>query len=138
MINALVEKENKYLDPSTSSRSYLNDAKSLLEQGGSLTEIGLMLEAAIQQGDLGKGGYEAWILLGEVRSMDEREEEAMRALSEGVKRAEAAGATGEGMLVLVSLIQRLSVLLTSLSCLISLWQSHSRTSRTSGRLTQCC
>ena len=58
-----------------------------------------MLEAAIQKGDLGFGGWEAWVLLGEVRSMDEREEAAMRALTEGVKRAEAAGASGEGMLV---------------------------------------
>ena len=58
-----------------------------------------MLEAAIQKGDLGQGGWEAWVLLGEVRSMDEREEAGMRALTEGVKRAEAAGATGEGMLV---------------------------------------
>jgi peroxin-5 len=70
-----------------------------LEQGGSLTEAALMLEAAIQKGDLGLGGWEAWVLLGEVRSMDEREEAAMRALTEGVKRAEAAGASGEGMLV---------------------------------------
>lgn len=58
-----------------------------------------MLEAAIQKGDLGQGGYEAWVLLGEVRSMDEREEAAMRALHEGVKRATTAGAPGEGMLV---------------------------------------
>lgn len=58
-----------------------------------------MLEAAIQKGDLGQGGWEAWIVLGEVRSMDEREEAGMRALTEGVKRAEGAGATGEGMLV---------------------------------------
>lgn len=87
------------MDPSSSSRSFLADAKELLEQGGSLTEIGLMLEAAVQKGDLGVGGYETWILLGEVKSMDEREEAAMRALTEGVKRAEAAGASGEGMLV---------------------------------------
>lgn len=94
-----VESENKYLDPSTSSTSYLNDAKALLERGGSLTEVGLMLEAAIQKGDLGQGGYEAWILLGEVRSMDEREDASMRALNEGVKRAAEVGAAGEGMIV---------------------------------------
>ena len=58
-----------------------------------------MLEAAIQQGDLGDGGYEAWILLGETRNMDEREEAGMRALTQGVKRAEEAGAQGAGMLV---------------------------------------
>ena len=71
----------------------------MLEQGGSLTEVALMIEAAIQKGDFGEGGYEAWLLLGEVRSMDEREEQSMRALAEGVKRAEQAGATGAGMMV---------------------------------------
>ena len=63
-----------------------------------------MLEAAIQKGDLGQGGYEAWILLGEVRSMDEREDASMRALNEGVKRAVDANAAGEGMLVSVGLL----------------------------------
>lgn len=58
-----------------------------------------MLEGAIQQGELGEGGYETWILLGETRNMDEREEAGMRALLEGVKRAEEAGAPGSGMLV---------------------------------------
>lgn len=87
------------MDPSTSSQSHLRAAKELLEQNGSLSEAALLLEAAIQQGDLGTGGYEAWILLGETRSMDEREEAAMRALTEGIKRAEDAGAAGEGMLV---------------------------------------
>ncbi|KAI0793191.1 peroxisome targeting signal receptor [Abortiporus biennis] len=94
------EKENKYLDPSTSTDSPLDAAKALLAQNGSLTEAALLLEAAIQKGQLGTGGYEAWILLGEVRSMDEREEQAMRALMEGVKIAEQAGAAGEGMLSL--------------------------------------
>ncbi|KAH8107237.1 peroxisome targeting signal receptor [Cristinia sonorae] len=91
---------NQHLDPSTSTQSPLEDAKRLLEQNGSLTEAALLLEAAIQRNDLGKGGYEAWILLGEVRSMDEREEQGMRALTEGVRRAEEAGAAGEGMLSL--------------------------------------
>ncbi|OSX66228.1 hypothetical protein POSPLADRAFT_1177652 [Postia placenta MAD-698-R-SB12] len=94
------EKENRHMDPSTSSQSHLRAAKELLEQNGSLSEAALLLEAAIQQGDLGTGGYEAWILLGETRSMDEREEAAMRALTEGIKRAEDAGAAGEGMLSL--------------------------------------
>lgn len=58
-----------------------------------------MLEAAIQKGELGEGGYETWILLGETRNMDEREDAGMRALSEGVTRAEASGAAGVGMLV---------------------------------------
>ncbi len=96
---SILEKENKYLNPSASTSSYLIDAKALLDAGGSLTEAALMFEAAIQKGDLGEGGYEAWILLGEVRNMDEREEPGMRALMEGVKRAEAVGAAGEGMLV---------------------------------------
>lgn len=79
--------------------SSLNAAKELLNKGGSLSEAALMLEAAIQKGDLGEGGYEAWILLGECRSMDECEDAALRALNEGVKKAEAAGSTGSGMLV---------------------------------------
>lgn len=93
------EKDNKYLDPSASTQSPLADAKRLLEQNGSLTEAALLLEAAIQKGELGSGGYEAWILLGEVRGMDEREEQGMRALMEGVQRAGEAGESGEGMLV---------------------------------------
>lgn len=71
----------------------------MLEQNGSLSEAALLLEAAIQKGELGEGGYEAWILLGETRNMDEREEAGMRALVEGVRRAEESGATGAGMLV---------------------------------------
>ena len=71
----------------------------MLAQNGSLSEAALLLEAAIQHGDLGEGGYEALILLGETRSMDERDDAAMRALSEGVKRAEAAKAAGQGMIV---------------------------------------
>lgn len=93
------ENENKYLDPSASGRSHLQAAKDLLEQNGSLSEVASLLEAAIQKGELGEGGYETWIMLGEVKSMDEHEDAAMRALAEGVKRAEAAGATGQGMLV---------------------------------------
>lgn len=93
------ETNNKYLDPSNSTSSLLSDAKALLEQNGSLSEASLLLEAAIQKGDLGDGGYEAWILLGETKNMDEHEEAGMRALTEGVKRAEAAGASGAGMMV---------------------------------------
>jgi len=59
-----------------------------------------MLEAAIQQGELGEGGYESWILLGETRNMDEREEAGMCALLQGVKRAEESGAPGAGTLSL--------------------------------------
>lgn len=79
--------------------SHLAKAKELLEQNGSLTEVALLLEAAIQKGELGKGNYEAWVLLGEVRSMDEREDQAMRALVEGVRRSQESGQPGEGMIV---------------------------------------
>ena len=94
----LLESSNKYTE-AMSSRSFLDEAKAMLAQNGSLSEAALLLEAAIQKGELGEGGYEAWILLGETRNMDEREDLGMRALAEGVKRAEAAGANGEGMLV---------------------------------------
>ncbi|KAJ3724837.1 hypothetical protein C8R42DRAFT_662730 [Lentinula raphanica] len=92
--------DNQYLDPSASVSSPLADAKALLDQNGSLSEASLLLEAAIQKGDLGEGGYEAWILLGETKNMDEHEDAGMRALVEGVKRAEAAGASGAGMMSL--------------------------------------
>ena len=71
----------------------------MLDQNASLSEIALLLEAAIQKGDLGQGGYEAWILLGETRNMDEREEAGMKALTEGVRLAEEAGAADAGKLV---------------------------------------
>lgn len=60
-----------------------------------------MLEAAIQKGELGEGGYEAWILLGETRSMDEREDVGLLALRQGVKIAKGGGHIGPGMLVRV-------------------------------------
>ncbi|KAJ7045695.1 hypothetical protein C8F04DRAFT_1065827 [Mycena alexandri] len=94
------EQNNKYLGPEAPARSHLTEAKALLEQNGSLSEAALLLEAAIQKGEFGEGGYESWILLGETRNMDEREEAGMRALAEGVKRGEAAGAPGVGMLSL--------------------------------------
>jgi peroxin-5 len=94
-----IESNNRYVDLPGSNRSFLADAKAVLDQNGSLSEAALLLEAAIQQGQLGDGGYEAWILLGETRNMDEREELGMRALVEGVKRAETAGAAGAGQLV---------------------------------------
>jgi peroxin-5 len=90
---------NRYLDPSASNRSFLADAKAVLDQNGSLSEAALLLEAAIQKGELGDGGYETWILLGETRNMDEHEELGMRALVEGVKQAEKVGAAGAGQLV---------------------------------------
>lgn len=72
-----------------------------MEQGGSLSEAALLLEAAIQKGELGEGGYEAWILLGETRNMDEHEDLGLRALTEGVRLSEAANANGVGMLVCI-------------------------------------
>ncbi|KAG2055883.1 TPR-like protein [Suillus hirtellus] len=94
------ESNNKYLDPSSSPRSPLSEAKAFLEQGGPLSEAALLLEAAIQKGELGEGGYEAWILLGETRNMDEHEDLGLRALTEGVRLSEAANANGAGMLSL--------------------------------------
>ncbi|TFK68680.1 TPR-like protein [Pluteus cervinus] len=90
---------NKYLESPPNS-SLLESAKALLENNGSLSEAALLLEAAIQRGELGEGNYEAWILLGETRNMDEREEAGMRALAEGVRKAEEAGTPGPGMLSL--------------------------------------
>jgi peroxin-5 len=92
------EKNNRYVDESP-ARSLLDEAKALLELNGSLSEAALMLEAAIQKDQLGEGGYEAWVLLGETRNMDEREEAGMKALTEGVKRAERNGTPGPGMMV---------------------------------------
>lgn len=97
--NYVFDEENKYLNQ-PSEVSLLNEAKALLQQNGSLSEVALLLEAAIKKGDRGEGGYEAWILLGETRSMDEREVQAMRALQTGVQAAEASGANGTGMLSL--------------------------------------
>lgn len=82
--------------------SLLSEAKVLLHENGSLSEAALLLEAAIQKGELGEGGYEAWILLGETRNMDEREEAGIKALTEGVRRAQEANASGAGMLVRIS------------------------------------
>ncbi|XP_006460776.1 hypothetical protein AGABI2DRAFT_142912 [Agaricus bisporus var. bisporus H97] len=93
------EKNNRYVDDPP-VRSLLDEAKALLEQNGSLSEAALMLEAAIQKGQLGEGGYEAWVLLGETRNMDEREEAGMKALMEGVRRAERNGTPGPGMMSL--------------------------------------
>ncbi|TFK54495.1 TPR-like protein [Heliocybe sulcata] len=94
------DQQNKYMGASTSSQSLLDQAKALLAQNGSLSEASLMIEAAIQKGELGEGGYEAWVLLGETRNMDEREETGMQALAEGVKRAQEVGAAPAGMLSL--------------------------------------
>jgi len=91
------ETENPHL---AQQGSHLARAKQLLDENGSLTDAALLIEAAIQQGDLGEGGYEAWILLGETRSMDERENAGMQALTEGVRIAQEAGVRGLGMLSL--------------------------------------
>lgn len=129
------EKDNKYIDPS-SSHSLLNDAKALLNDNGSLSEAALMLEAAIQQGELGEGGYESWILLGETRNMDEREEAGMRALLHGVKRAEESGASGMGTLVSLAQINTTSLSnLFPLMC--SLWPYRLLMNLTTEHLTLC-
>lgn len=70
-----------------------------------------MLEAAIQKEELGEGGYESWVLLGETRNMDEREDAGMRALLQGVKRAEESGTSGAGMLVSPARINLISNLI---------------------------
>lgn len=100
MFTGSTERQNPYLE-APPQEPLLERAKALLAQNGSLSEAARMIEAAIQRGDLGAGGFEAWILLGETRSMDEREDAAMRALREGVRIAEAAGAKGEGMVVCI-------------------------------------
>lgn len=83
-------------NPHLQSPAPLFHAKELLKSSTApLAEVILLLEAAIQQNDLGRGGYEAWILLGEICSMDEREESAIRALSRGVEIASASGGRGE-------------------------------------------
>jgi peroxin-5 len=102
----LAEKNNPYVnDPNTS----LSKAMEMLASGQvSLSEVAQMFEAAIQQGDLGEGGHEAWILLGEVRSMDEREDLGLAALKEGVQIAkENGGAGGVGLLVCILLLSSL-------------------------------
>jgi len=94
-----IEENNKYLNPPSSTQSPLALAKQMLKQNASLSEVALLLEAAIQKGKLGEGGYEAWILLGKTRNMDKRKEAGMKALMERVRLAEAAGAGSAGMLV---------------------------------------
>ena len=130
------EENNKYLNPSSSTPSPLALAKQMLEQNVELSEVALLLEAAIQKGELGEGGYEAWILLGETRNMDEREEAGMKALTEGVRLAEEAGAAGAGMLVRCLHKSTTCVLLTELGD--SLWQSPTRTSLSIALLIRCC
>jgi peroxin-5 len=130
------EENNKYLDPSSSTLSPLALAKQMLEQNTSLSQVALLLEAAIQKGELGEGDYEAWILLGETRNMDEREEAGMKALTEGVRLAEEAGAAGAGMLVCYSHNSSTGVLLTDLGN--SPWQFPTRTNRSIALLIRCC
>jgi hypothetical protein len=130
------EENNKYLDPSSTPLSPLALAKQMLEQNASLSQVALLLEAAIQKGELGEGGYEAWILLGETRNMDEREEAGMKALTEGVRLAEEAGAAGAGMLVCYSHNSSTGLLLTELGN--SPWRSPTRTNHSIALLIRCC
>ena len=100
MSETLAEENNPYInDPDTS----LSKAIEMLAGGQvSLSVVARMFEAAIQKGDLGEGGHEAWILLGEVRGMDEREDLGLAALREGVQIAkENGGAGGVGLLVCI-------------------------------------
>ncbi|KAF8602358.1 TPR-like protein [Ceratobasidium sp. AG-I] len=93
------DEANPHVREGGDARSFLDAAKEILARPGgtgSLREAGLLLEAAIQKGELGQGGYEAWVLLGEVRGMDERESEGLVALREGVNR----GAPPEALLSL--------------------------------------
>ncbi|KAL5640294.1 hypothetical protein ACGC1H_007535 [Rhizoctonia solani] len=93
------DETNPHLKEQGDPRSFLDAAKAILAHPsgtGSLREAGLLLEAAIQKGQLGEGGYESWVLLGEVRGMDEREAEGLIALREGVNR----GAPPEALLSL--------------------------------------
>lgn len=110
-----IEENNPYInDPDTS----LAKAKEMLARGQvSLSEVARMFEAAIQEGDLGEGGHEAWILLGEVRSMDEREYLGVAALREGVRIAEENGGAG-GVGLLVGILLMLSLLSLRLSFLL--------------------
>jgi hypothetical protein len=94
-----------------------------------------MLEAAIQKGDLGEGGYEAWILLGETRNMDEREDLGLRALFQGVKGAEIAGALGPGILVGYFLPMPARYYA---HCFISLWPHLTRMKGMTEPHTSCC
>ena len=107
----------------------------LLDHNGSLSEAALLLETAIQKGDLGEGGYEAWVLLGETRNMDEREDAGMRALAEGVRKAEIAGTPGPGMLV--SPLSEVLPLSLSLIWKGSPWRFHTRTSTMKELPTLC-
>ncbi|KAF8332035.1 uncharacterized protein EI90DRAFT_2972114 [Cantharellus anzutake] len=91
------EQNNPYLNDASSS-GHLARAKELLATNGSLDEAALLIEASIQKGELGKGGYEAWLLLGRARSMDEREVQALRALREGTRIAQSTGDGTTGML----------------------------------------
>jgi hypothetical protein len=73
----------------------------------------MLCEAAIQKGEMGDGGFEAWILLGRARSMDEREAQALKALREGTRIAHENGNMEAGMLVS--------------HCMVSLWETPSST-----------
>ena len=109
MSKTLPEENNLYVnDPNT----LLSRAKEVLASGQvSLSEVARMFEAAIQKGDLGEGGYEAWILLGEVRGMDEREDLGLAALIEGVEIAKHKGGEGGvGLLVCILLLPSLLLL----------------------------
>ena len=101
--DVLSDAENQFLAEPASG--LLNAAKKVMEENGSLEQAALLCEAAIQKGELGSGGYEAWILLGQARSMDEREGQALKALIEGTRIAQAGGNFQVGMLVRFFLVK---------------------------------
>ncbi|KAI6121714.1 hypothetical protein F5141DRAFT_1186865 [Pisolithus sp. B1] len=127
------DEDNKYLNQ-PSERSLLNEAKNLLQQNGSLSEAALLLEAAVQKGELGEGGYETWILLGETRSMDEREVQAMLCLtsSPSLFRIPMKDTTGHAILcyhvgyVPVSLIFPVSEEFSKALTSHATWDTHGR------------
>ncbi|KAF8316391.1 TPR-like protein [Clavulina sp. PMI_390] len=92
------EAGNPYMEAPTGA--LLARAKELLETNGSLDEAALLCEASIQKNEMGEGGYEAWLLLGRARSMDEREAQALRALRAATEIAQKAGNMEVGLLEL--------------------------------------
>ena len=93
----VIESDNPYLE--APAGALLSRVKELLATNGSLDEAAALCEAAIQKGEMGEGGFEAWLLLGKARSMDEREVQALKALREGTRIAQENGNNEAGMLV---------------------------------------
>lgn len=129
MSETLAEENNPYINDTSTS---LSKVIEMLATGQvSLSEVAQMLEAVIQKGDLGEGGHEAWILLGEVCGMDEREDLGLAALREGVQIAkEDGGAGGVGLLVCIPYLSLLLSLRLSF-LLVTRHRLHERRTRPS-------